>query len=139
MSVSELGENLRQYRAHQRVCGRDANDPGQAQILTGKLSLEGRDRVLDVTGCGDQLLAAGRQHVPGRHALEQAEAEALFERRHAPQHRRMIHAEGARRSGQGLRVGDGQDVAKVVPVESSHVTTACACREEIIAAASKTL
>ena len=64
-----------------------------------------------------QLLAGGSQRVAGRAALEQDQAERRLERGHPPRRGGLADAQRAPGRERAAGAGDGEEIAKVVPVE----------------------
>jgi hypothetical protein len=88
--------------------------------LPRKPALERCHALVDVPGGGDKLFAAGGEHIARGQALEQPQPKLLLERVDAPQHGRMIDAQAARGPRQRAMVRNGENVAKVIPLQLDH-------------------
>ena len=75
---------------------------------------------------------AGRvEAVARRLAREQRGAQLFFQRLDAPRHRGVLHAQAARRSGQGAGTGEFEKVAQVVPVHACLIVQICKAKVQV--------
>ena len=120
IAAREVGQRLRQQVLHHDERG------GHAQ-RAGQLAVSAEHPALDLVGLVGHAPRLLQQHQPGLGglvaaalALEEARAEARFQRIEPAQHGAVVHAQLARGACQRAGVADRQRMAQIAPVEFGH-------------------
>ena len=91
--------------------------PGLVVVLLAALAAATVHLLFDLAGADEQVIALGRQAVPGLAAIEYGKAERLLERGDAAGDRGLADPQRAAGGERAAAAGDGEEVTKVVPVE----------------------
>jgi hypothetical protein len=118
----QLGQPSHQEPA-EGLRGRDANDALDTIVAARNPPLDSGDSPLGLLGERHDLGPRVGQHEAVRRAREQAHTESGLQCFDTSANRRVPHMEAARGCGKTAGPADGQEVAKVVPIEAVHSCT----------------
>ena len=131
VALRELRQVLRQDQRAKALGHAHAHQARGAAARHGRGALHAERGGFHGLDRGQQVAARFRQAVARRLAREQRGAQLFFQRLDAPRHGGVLHAQAARRGGQGAGTGEFEKVAQVVPVHACLIVQICKAKVQV--------